>query len=357
MKIVQRLINPVIQSLQAYHVPPADGLLKLDAMENPYHWPEDLTQQWLAELETVEINRYPDPSAVALKQKIKSVMRIKKDLSIMLGNGSDEIIQIIAMALAQPDRVYMTPDPGFVMYRQISQVVNVRFKAVTLNKVDFTLDRKTILGAIKRDQPALIFIAYPNNPTGNLFDRDLILEMIAKAPGLVVIDEAYYSFARESFIQDIDQFENLLVMRTLSKSGLAGLRLGYLIGPEVWLKELEKIRLPYNINSLTQKTATFILDHYHVLEEQAQQICNSREKLFETLKDIEGIQVWPSKANFILFRASNKKSDELYSGLKQGGVLIKNLHGANALLENCLRVTVGTEEQNAIFLETLRKLI
>lgn len=356
MKIVQRLINPSIQALHAYHVTPASGLLKLDAMENPCHWPEDLKQKWLSELEEVEINRYPDPASTTLVEKIRTVFDISNDLSIMLGNGSDEIIQILAMALAQPDRVYMTPEPGFVMYRQISQVANVRFKPVTLNNEDFSLERKEVLQAIEREQPALMFIAYPNNPTGNLFDREVILEVIERSPGLVVIDEAYYSFARESLVQDIHQFDNLLVMRTLSKSGLAGLRLGYLIGPEAWLQELEKIRLPYNINSLTQKSAAFILDHYNVLEQQAKQICISREKLFSLLEGM-GIKVWPSKANFLLFRTTGVNADDLYSGLKQNGILIKNLHGSHPLLDNCLRVTVGTEEENAIFIKTLTMLV
>lgn len=357
MKIIQRLINPSIQTMQAYHIPPAEDLLKLDAMENPYHWPEKLKQKWLSELSTIEINRYPDPAAKTLKEKIRSVIGIDNNLSIMLGNGSDEIIQIIAMALAQTDRVYMTPEPGFVMYRQICQSLNVCFKSIALNSEDFSLEKEAILEAVDREQPALIFIAYPNNPTGNLFNKDLILDVIRKSQGLVVIDEAYYSFARESFVPYIDQFENLLVMRTFSKSGLAGLRLGYLIGPEAWLQELEKIRLPYNINSLTQKSAAFILDHYHILEQQAQQICGSRGKLFNSLDNIEGINAWPSKANFILFRTIDKKSNDLYVNLKDSGILIKNLNGSHKLLENCLRVTVGTEKENAVFLEALRKFV
>ena len=357
MKIIQRLINPAIQSMQAYHVPPSSGLIKLDAMENPYTWPEELKKQWLEELETVSINRYPDPAAVALREKIRSVMGISEELSIMLGNGSDELIQIIAMALAQPDRVYMAPEPGFVMYRLISQTVNAHFKPIPLNSDDFSLEMEPVLTAMNHEQPVLIFIAYPNNPTGNLFDENVVLEIIRKAPGLVVIDEAYHAFAGKSFVRYIDKFENLLVMRTLSKSGLAGLRLGYMIGSKDWLQELDKIRLPYNINSLTQKTADFILTHYQILQQQAQQICKSREVLFNVLHGIDGIKVWPSEANFILFRVVSKNSNEIYAELKQQGILIKNMHGSHAMLENCLRVTIGTDDENALFLETLKRFL
>lgn len=357
MKIVQRLINPAIRSLQAYQVPPATGLIKLDAMENPYTWPDDLKQQWLAELASVPINRYPDPAAVALKDWIRSVMGVPDDLSIMLGNGSDELIQLIALALARTDRVTLTPEPGFVMYRLISQMVNTRYRAVPLRSDNFALDREAMLTAIAQYRPALIFLACPNNPTGNLFDEELMLEVIREAPGLVVVDEAYHAFAGRSFVQYLGAFDNLLVMRTLSKSGLAGLRLGYLIGSPAWLEELEKVRLPYNINALTQKTAEFVLSRYHVLEQQARRICRSRDELQLQLEGMAGLKVWPSKANFILFRTAGNNADAIYTGLRQRGILIKNLHGSHALLEHCLRVTVGTDEENAAFIGALRELV
>lgn len=357
VKSVKHWISPAIRSMQAYHVPPATGMLKLDAMENPYGWPADLRQQWLRELQDVPINRYPDPGAEGLKEKIRSVMEVPDAVSIMLGNGSDELIQIIALALARPERTFLAPEPGFVMYRLISQTMNTGYYGVPLNPGDFSLDRETILAAVKQHQPALIFIAYPNNPTGNLFDQELILDVIREAPGLVVIDEAYHAFARASFIGQLEQFDNLLVMRTLSKSGLAGLRLGYLLGRSEWLNELEKIRLPYNINSLTQKTAGFILSHYQVLVDQARQICVNREELFRELNRIKGIEAWPSAANFILFRVRDTDAQRVYTDLKARGVLIKLLHGQHALLHNCLRVTVGTPEENSVFIETLQQVL
>lgn len=357
MKSVKHWINPAIQTMHAYHVPSSTGMLKLDAMENPYAWPDELREEWLHELKDIPVNRYPDAAAEALKSKLRSVMSVPDNISIMLGNGSDELIQIIALALARTDRIYMSPEPGFVMYRLISQVVNTGFCSVQLNPEDFSLDRATILSAIKEHHPALIFIAFPNNPTGNLFDLQTVLDVIKHAPGLVVVDEAYHSFAGASFMEYLDEFSNLLIMRTLSKSGLAGLRLGYLLGQQIWLDELEKIRLPYNINSLSQKTAEFILTHNKVLTDQAADICRNREELFRQLMEIKEIKVWPSAANFILFRSLELDAPRVFTGLKDQGVLIKNLHGSHPLLQNCLRVTVGTETENTVFIDKLRQVL
>jgi histidinol-phosphate aminotransferase len=342
--------------MRAYHVPPAAAMIKLDAMENPYAWPEALKQVWHEKLDAISINRYPDPAASQLKERLRELMAIPADISIMLGNGSDELIQILAVALAQTGRHYLAPEPGFVMYRRITETLNVGYCGVPLMPPDFALDQAAMLAEISRYQPVLIFIAWPNNPTGNLFDKGAVLEVIKHAPGLVVIDEAYHAFSGQSFISHLGEFENLLVMRTFSKSGLAGIRLGYLLGQASVLEELEKIRLPYNINSLTQATAEFILGHAHVLEEQYRRIRAGRESLFAGLNRMPGIQAWPSAANFILFRTKNSTADEVFTGLKQRGILIKNLHGSHPLLENCLRVTVGTEEENQSFLEAMQQL-
>lgn len=356
MNKARRWINPAIQSMQAYRVPAADGLIKLDAMENPFPWPEELIRQWLSEISSVPVNRYPDPGATLLRDKLRSVMQVPADLSIMAGNGSDEIIQILALAFAQPDRIYLSVEPGFAMYRQICLAVNTRYVAVPLSRDNFSLDHATVIDAIKQYQPALVFIASPNNPTGNLFDEEILLDIIRTAPGPVVIDEAYHAFSGISFLDYVDQFDNLLILRTLSKSGLAGLRLGYLIGTSCWLDELEKIRLPYNINSLSQLTGNFILRHYNLLEDQARQICLERDFMYEELSAIEGIRAWPSQANFIMFRTTGRNADELFNGLIQRGILIKNLHKTHPLLDNCLRVTIGTEKENRIFLDVIRNL-
>jgi histidinol-phosphate aminotransferase len=352
---VTRWIRPEIQALSAYHVPPAKGFIKLDAMENPYHWPEEMVEQWLAQLREVELNRYPDPSPAGLKQGLAEVMGVPVGQEVILGNGSDELIQMIAMALAQPGRKVLAPEPSFVMYQMIATFTGMDYVGVPLvskgGAEDFSLDREAMLAAIDQHRPAVIFLAYPNNPTGNLFDRDTVTAIIEASPGLVVVDEAYHAFAGDSFMGELGRYENLLVMRTVSKMGLAGLRLGLLAGPAAWLTEFDKVRLPYNINVLTQKSAEFVLAHREVLDQQTRQICADRRVMMQALLDMEGVTPFTSRANFILFRVAG--ASEVFASLKEQGVLIKNLSPAGGLLQDCLRVTVGSPEENGQFLAAL----
>lgn len=351
---LQQWIKPELLAARAYHVPDADGLIKLDAMENPYLLPVELRERILDVISGAEINRYPDPGASDLKLSLSKAMDIPENMEIMLGNGSDELIQIIALAVAHSGKTILAPEPGFVMYKIIADTVGAKFIGVDLKPDDFSLDINAMLSAIKQYQPAVVFLAYPNNPTGNLFDEDAILEIIHAAPGLVVLDEAYSAFSVKSFMHRLGEFDNLLVMRTLSKSGLAGLRLGFLVGPELWLNQLDKLRLPYNINTLSQKLAELILSRYDILQQQAEIICANRSKLFEQLQIIEGVHPWQSSANFILFKSTNKSADVVSAALIKQGVLIKNVSPSFPMLEDCLRVTVGTEDENEAFIAALK---
>lgn len=347
------LIRKEIQALKAYHVADPGDMIKLDAMENPYSIPEELMAEWLQLIQHAEINRYPDPSARRLSAELKSYMGVPEDNSILLGNGSDEIIQMMAMAVSQPGRKIMAPEPGFVMYSMIATFTAMDYLGVPLQD-DFSLDMPAMLEAIRQHQPALIFIAYPNNPTGNLFNENDIIEIVKAAEGLVVIDEAYNPFACSSFMSRLGEFDNLLVMRTVSKMGLAGLRLGMLAGPEKWLAEFDKVRLPYNINILTQRTAEFALQHAEVFEQQAAIIRQQRELLFKELVTFEQFEVFPSRANFILLRVLQGDATEIFENLKQQGILIKNMHPAGGALSQCLRLTVGTPQENAALISALR---
>jgi histidinol-phosphate aminotransferase len=353
--LITRLIRPEVRALKAYHVPDSAGLIKLDAMENPYTWPEALKQEWLEVLRDVPINRYPDPSAQALRAQLKQSLAVPAGMDVLLGNGSDELIQLILLGVARPGAVVLAPLPTFVMYEMIATFVGMQFVGVPL-ATDFGLDLAALRAAIKVHQPAVVFLAYPNNPTGNLFDEQAIEALLREAPGLVVVDEAYHAFAQQSFMQRLGQFDNLLVMRTLSKQGLAGLRLGVLAGDPAWLAEFDKLRLPYNINSLTQASAVFALKHKDVLDEQAARLRTGRARLVQDLAALPGVQVWPSAANFILFR-TGKAADTVFAALRQQGVLIKNLSGAGGVLANCLRVTVGTPDENAAFLAALSRAL
>lgn len=353
---VARWIRPAIRSLTAYSVPEAGAAVKLDAMENPYPWPDELVRDWLEALRRVGLNRYPDPGAHALKERLRAAMGLPEDAAVLLGNGSDELIQMIALALAAPGRTVLAPEPTFVMYRLIASVVGLDYVGVPLRE-DFGLDRAAMERAIDRHRPAVVFLSYPNNPTGNLFERADLEAVIARAPGLVVIDEAYAAFtapegtdAETTCLDWLGRVDNLVVLRTVSKMGLAGLRLGVLAGPAAWLDEIDKTRLPYNVNVLTQASAAFALEHWDLLRAQTARIRTDRALLQARLEALPGIRVFPSRANFLLFRVPAGHADRIHAELQRVGVLIRNLSGAGGALADCLRVTVGTRAENEAFL-------
>jgi histidinol-phosphate aminotransferase len=352
---VQNWVREDIQSLAAYAVPPAAGLIKLDAMENPHDWPPELLQPWLAAIAGAALNRYPDPGSRALLPVLRTALGIPDAAEVLLGNGSDELIQMLILAVARPGAVVLAPEPTFVMYRLIAHWLGVQFVGVPLRAGDFGLDRAAMLAAIAQHQPALVFLAYPNNPTGNLFDRDDVLAILDAAPGAVVVDEAYAPFASASFLEQAGSRPGLLVMRTLSKAGLAGLRLGVLAGPAAWIAQIDKVRLPYNINVLTQVTAEVALRHPAVWQNQATAICAERTTLATRLAALPGVAVYPSEANFLLFRVPAGQGAVIHEALRQGGVLVKSLSGGHPVLNDCLRVTVGKPDENACFLDILSR--
>jgi len=350
-----KLIRPEIQKMAAYHVPEATGLVKLDAMENPFPWPEEMKAQWLEQLSKAEPNRYPDPSAKELMTSLRDCFDVAPELGVVLGNGSDELIQLILMAMNK-DACVMAPTPSFVMYQHIANSLGLSFIGVPLN-ADFSLDVPEMLAVIKEKNPAVIFLAYPNNPTGNLFDDADLLAILEASNGLVVIDEAYQPFARKTFMGRAPDYEQLLVMRTVSKLGLAGLRLGFLAGHPSLTSQLEKIRLPYNINVFTQVTATFAFQHISTFDEQAAVICEQREILQSSLASLKGVNVFPSDANFILFSLQSDSAERVFEALKQSGVLIKKMGNVPGLPAESLRVTVGSSLENKLFVEQISTII
>ena len=355
--MVKSLLRPEVLALAPYHVADSTGYIKLDAMENPYVWPPSMADDWLAQLRGCEPNRYPDPSADALKAIIRTCNAVPDSAQLLLGNGSDELIQIILMAVAGGDAVVAAPEPTFVMYRHIARTLGLRFEAVPLRPDTFDLDMETMRDVLLRFRPAVVFLAFPNNPTGNLFASEDIFEILHLAPGLVVIDEAYAPFADASFMPMLTDYDQLLVMRTVSKLGLAGLRLGFLAGAGVWIEQLDKLRLPYNINVLTQISVEFALSRYDVLEEQTRRICEDRALLFDALNGLDDVSVYPSRANFILFKLGRADADAVHNALKEQGILIKNLNPSGGALANCLRVTVGTPAENQSFVETIERIL
>lgn len=351
---IERVVRGEIRALSSYHVPPSAGMIKLDAMENPYPLPDALRTEIGEIASCAALNRYPDADAHELRARLRETMSVPQGMDVLLGNGSDEIIQMLCQVCARPGAALLGVEPSFVMFAMVAKVCGLRFVGVPLT-ADYRLDAEAVVAAMNVHQPALSFFAYPNNPTGNLFDAADIERIIRAAPGLVIVDEAYHPFAQASFMARLPEFPNLLVMRTVSKLGLAGLRLGLIAGRREWLAQLDKVRLPYNLNVLTQRVALHVLGRQSVLDAQAASIRSERTRLSEGLKSIGGVSAYPSDANFILFKVA--AAAEVFDALKRRGILIKKLTGSHPALQDCLRVTVGRQEENAAFLRALRESI
>lgn len=348
----EKLVRPEILALKAYHVPPSKGMVKLDAMENPYPLPDALRKELATVLSRVDLNRYPEPTSQRLVELIKAKMGVPAGMEVLLGNGSDELIQMITMAVAKPGAVLMYPGPSFVMYAMNATFFGLRPVSAGLRQDDYSLDRDAFLAAMREHRPAVTYLAYPNNPTGVLYGEEDVLAILRAAEGLVVLDEAYHAFAQKTFMPRLGEFPNLLVLRTVSKLGLAGIRLGYLAGRRQWLEQFDKVRSPYNINVLTEATAVFVLERLEVLEKQAAAIRAERATLGKALAQLPGVTVFPTEANFFLVRVPD--AQRAFEGLRAQGVLVKQLHPG---LKDCLRITVGTPDENRILLSALRECL
>ena len=348
---LQKLLRSDVQSMHAYAIQSAAGMVKLDAMENPYPLPAHLQEALGQRLGALALNRYPDGRVNDLRHALADYAQMPEGFDIMLGNGSDELISLLALACAIPGASVLAPVPGFVMYAMSAQLQGLSFIGVPLT-ADFELDETAMLAAIAEQQPAIIYLAYPNNPTANLWDDEVIEKIILAAPGLVVLDEAYQPFASKSYIDRIAKHSNVLLMRTLSKFGLAGVRLGYMMGPKALIAEIDKVRPPYNISVLNCECALFALEHRQVFAAQAKELIAQREWLQSALANMAGVKAWHSDANMILLRVDD--AAKTFDAMKARGVLVKNVSKMHELLANCLRVTVGSAQENAQLLAALK---
>jgi histidinol-phosphate aminotransferase len=354
MTTAQDIIRPDVLAMSSYPVPDSTGLIKLDAMENPYTLPADLATKLGEHLAGVALNRYPSPRPAQLIAKIKRTMNVPDACDLLLGNGSDELISMMAMACAKPGAKVVAPVPGFVMYQMSAAFAHLEFIGVPLRE-DFTLDADALIEKIEEHAPALVYLAYPNNPTGTLYDDADIERIIAAASkSLVVIDEAYQPFAENTWMPRAAEFDNVVVMRTVSKLGLAGIRLGYMAGRPEWIVQFDKVRPPYNINVLTQATADFLLDQLDVLDAQAADLRTQRAALAREIAALPGMTVFPSAGNFLLVRVPD--ASVAFETLLTSRVLVKNVGKMHPLLANCVRLTVGTAEENAQMVAALKKL-
>lgn len=353
--LIEKVIRPDVRAMSAYSVQKAEGYVKLDAMENPYPLPDNLKAELAQRLSQVALNRYPIPLYPNLKEKICQKMGIPEGYEVLLGNGSDELIAIVTMACATKDKPakVLVPMPSFVMYEFNAALTGMDYIGVDL-KDDLTLDIDAMLAAIEEHQPSLVWLATPHNPTGKLFaEADILRILDAMAGrGLVVSDEAYQPFTDFTMMKHLKAYPNLVVMRTVSKLGLAGIRLGYMTARKELLVEFDKVRPPYNVNVLTEATAEMAMDNIEVFNAQAQAIRNERTRLAAELAVLPGVEVVPSQANIQLIRVKN--ADAIFAGLVERKILIKNVSKQHRLLKDCLRITVSTPEENNLFLEAFK---
>jgi histidinol-phosphate aminotransferase len=352
-QLIATRIRQDVQRMHAYAVQDARGMVKLDAMENPHRLPAALQKELGERLAEVALNRYPGERIDDLKAALARHAQLPAGFGLMLGNGSDELIALLALACDVPGATILAPLPGFVMYATSAQQQGLKFVGVDLTP-DFELDEKAMLDAIALHQPAIVYLAYPNNPTANLWNDGTIEKIVEAAPGLVVIDEAYQPFASRSYLDRVAKHEHVLLMRTLSKFGLAGVRIGYMMGPQRLVKEIDKVRPPYNVSVLNCEAALFALEHEDVFAAQAEELKRERSRLQAGLKDM-GLKAWHSDANMILVRVPDP--DASFEGMKARKVLVKNVSRMHPLLAGCLRLTVGTADENAQMLAALRSTL
>jgi histidinol-phosphate aminotransferase len=356
---LQRLIRQDIQSMHAYAIQDSVGMIKLDAMENPYTLPPQLQTELGQRLGRLALNRYPDGRVNDLRAALAAYAQMPQGYDIMLGNGSDELISLLAMACDLPGASILAPVPGFVMYAMSAQLQGLSFHGVPLTP-DFELDEAAMLAAIAKHRPSIVYLAYPNNPSANLWDAAAITNIIAavgRQGGLVVMDEAYQPFAAHTWLDlmraDPASHGHVLLMRTLSKFGLAGVRLGYMIGPAALIAEIDKVRPPYNVSVLNYECALFALEHADVFAAQANDIKAQRAIILEALSALSAVRAWNSDANMILVRVPD--AARVFEGMKARKVLVKNVSKLHPLLANCLRLTVGTEQENRQMLAALKE--
>jgi len=348
MTFIEQWLRSDIKNIDAYHVPVSKDMIKLDAMESPFGVPEDLKVEFLKCIEQSEVNRYPEADPSPLKDTLRSLMDIPDEFGILLGNGSDELIQLLALACSKDDLI-MSFEPSFVMYELVSKYVNLEYFGVQLDS-NFDINLSDALLIIEREKPKIIFIAYPNNPTGNCFDYDAIIEIIKSTNSMVILDEAYYAYSDKSFLSEISNFPNLLVLRTISKIGFAGLRLGLLIGDQETIAQLNKLRLPYNINALTQTSANFLLQDKQRIINNAQIIIEERRRLAHELSLFSKFKVYPSQTNFILVHSEDAHS--LHTALKENGILIKGFPKGSKL-SDFIRISVSEPVENNILIDAI----
>jgi histidinol-phosphate aminotransferase len=366
-RVIAATIRPDVQALTRYAVADGKETIKLDAMESPYALPEAIQEAVARAVGKVALNRYPSADPRPVKQAVRTAFGIADGADLMLGNGSDELISLAIQSTCVPGDVVMSPWPSFVMYEAFARLNHATFVGVPLT-AELQIDVPAMVDAMARHRPKIVFLAVPNNPTGLMWSADAIRTVVEAAPGLVVIDEAYHAFAKSTSMDLVTSHPNVVIVRTVSKIGLAGMRLGYLAGAPAWIEQLDKLRPPYNLNVLTQAAIVAVLEHKPVLDAQAAQICADRETLIASLAALPGVKPYPSAANFVLVDFSalggmagmglvQSPAARIFNELKTRGILVRNVGPMHPLLAECLRISIGTPDDNAALLAALKDIL
>ncbi len=351
---IEEIIKKEVLGQTAYAIDPRTCRIKLDANENPHPLPAGFKEKIRDRLDSLLLNRYPQAGSPDLKFSAAGSMGVTEDM-ILIGNGSDELIQTLLTAI-RPDPAggVMIPVPTFAMYK--IGAINTSHTVIEIPLNDgFDLPIDTMLDIISKKSPAITLLSYPNNPSGNCFDAEKIKAIIAASEGIVVVDEAYFNFSRKTFLPYLEKWDNLVILRTLSKVGLAALRIGVMVAHPSLIHQLDKVRLPYNLNMVSQVAGQLFFDHEKEFLPQMDDIIAGREWLLDALKKIDGIVPYPSDANFILFSCHADKNS-VYEDLIKREILIKNFPSSGPL-KDCMRVTVGTTEENEAFIKALKEVM
>ena len=354
------LLRPELAELRAYVPEPGQFAVRLDANEAPPLLSERARARLAEVAAQTAWERYPDATAQALREAVAEQCAVTPE-EVLVGVGSDELISLLMTALgvartAAPVATVLTTTPTFVMYRLSARVRGMRVVEVPLDE-QWDLPIASLLRGLELSQPNLVFIASPNNPTGNLMSRDLLRQVIEAARGaLVVVDEAYVDYAASDQLELLRDYEHVVVLRTLSKIGFASLRIGWLLARPELINELNKARLPYNVNAPSQRLGTLVLTELRAeLQKTIRYVVQERERLVRELDLMTGLEAAPSDANFLWLR-TERPAGEVFDALASRGILVRSFHARGGRLGNQIRVTVGSRSENDAFLAALREV-
>ncbi len=350
---LMQLIKDKVKSLKAYHVDNVDCEIKLHANENSFPPPPEILKLFEDVFKTTELNRYPDPDCRPLKQTLSKRLGVAPE-NLAIGNGSDELIQILLQVFCDPEDTVGFPDPTFAMYAIIAQGMGLKSLTHPLDD-QWDFKAEPFLESLEASGARIAFLSYPNNPTGNCFSGSEVQKVIENFSGIVVVDEAYHDFARKTFLSELPRHNNLIILRSMSKIGLAALRVGYAVADPAIIAQINKIRLPYNLNTVSQNLTDRLLNHFAPVQQQIDTMLAERSRMIDALSKFGQLTVYPSDANFVLFRVE-QDSAALFKRLMDQGTLIRDL-GYHPRLKNCLRVTIGTPAENKSFLEQMAHII